>query len=177
VDICGVIGMYALQLASGTPGALLDWNKTYAEDPGKAGRFHCRNLPRHFFAGTVGRENTYATGEGPVKACPMRLARFSTNDSHGNIHGYAGGGRFTGGPLTTFGGAGAAGIPNLRRAATRHLQTRLRTPWGRQQGAGGIGGAQGGHAVSLAGACITTAGVCSGAAVGQKLVSVLIKDL
>src|SRR5882724_6844839 len=36
VDICGVIGMHALQLASETPSALLDWNNNYGEDPNKA---------------------------------------------------------------------------------------------------------------------------------------------
>ena len=29
VDICGVLGMHALQLASGSPSALLDWNNNY----------------------------------------------------------------------------------------------------------------------------------------------------
>ena len=33
VDICGVVGMHALQLASQTPSALLDWNNNYGEDP------------------------------------------------------------------------------------------------------------------------------------------------
>src|SRR6185369_8309728 len=44
VDICGVIGMHALQLASETPSALLDWNNNYGEDPDKAVCFHCSNL-------------------------------------------------------------------------------------------------------------------------------------
>ena len=33
VDICGVLGMHALQLASETPSALLDWNNNYGSDP------------------------------------------------------------------------------------------------------------------------------------------------
>jgi L-fucose isomerase-like protein len=125
VDICGVIGMHALQLASGTPSALLDWNNNYGDDPNKAVCFHCSNLPKHFFkdvhmdfqqiiAGTVGRENTYGTCEGVVKASPMSFARFSTDDRHGAIHGYVGEGRFTDDPLTTFGGAGVVEIPNLQ---------------------------------------------------------------
>jgi L-fucose isomerase-like protein len=125
VDICGVIGMHALQLASGTPSALLDWNNNYGDDPDKAVCFHCSNLPKHFFkevrmdfqqiiAGTVGRENTYGTCEGLVKASPMSFARFSTDDTHGNIHGYVGEGRFTDDPLTTFGGAGVVHIANLQ---------------------------------------------------------------
>ena len=65
-------------------------------------------------AGTVGRENTYGTCEGLVKASPMSFARFSTNDLEGSIDGYVGEGEFTDDPLTTFGGAGVVKIPNLQ---------------------------------------------------------------
>ena len=47
-DICGVLGMHALRLGSGTPSALLDWNNNYGADPNKAVCFHCSNLPKHF---------------------------------------------------------------------------------------------------------------------------------
>ncbi len=125
VDICGVIGMHALRLASGTPSALLDWNNNYGEDPDKAVCFHCSNLPKHFFkevrmdfqqiiAGTVGKENTYGTCVGQVKAAPMSFARFSTNDREGVIHGYVGEGEFTDDPLETFGGAGVVHIPRMQ---------------------------------------------------------------
>ncbi|MGB6460232.1 MAG: hypothetical protein WBG02_09730, partial [Candidatus Acidiferrum sp.] len=40
VDVCGVLGMHALQLASETPSALLDWNNNYGNDPNKAVCFH-----------------------------------------------------------------------------------------------------------------------------------------
>ncbi len=33
VDICGVVAMHALRLASGTPSALLDWNNNYGDGP------------------------------------------------------------------------------------------------------------------------------------------------
>jgi L-fucose isomerase-like protein len=125
VDICGVIAMHAMQLASGTPSALLDWNNNYGDDPDKAVCFHCSNLPKHFFkdvrmeyqqiiAGTVGRENTYGTCEGLVKPGPMTFARFSTNDEAGEIQGYVGEGEFTDDPLNTFGGAGVVHIPRLQ---------------------------------------------------------------
>jgi len=125
VDIPGVLGMHALQLASGTPSALLDWNNNYGEDPDKAVCFHCSNLPKHFFnevrmdfqqiiAGTVGRENTFGTCVGRVKAGPMSFARFSTNDRAGAIEGYVGEGEFTNDPLDTFGGAGVVHIPRLQ---------------------------------------------------------------
>jgi L-fucose isomerase-like protein len=125
VDIVGVVGMHALQLASETPSALLDWNNNYGDDPDKAVCFHCSNLPKHFFrevkmdfqqiiAGTVGRENTYGTCVGLVKSGPMSFARFSTNDKEGRIQGYVGQGEFTDDPLDTFGGAGVVHIPHLQ---------------------------------------------------------------
>ena len=126
VDIAGVVGMHALQLASETPSALLDWNNNYADDPDKAVCFHCSNLPKHFFAdvrmdfqeiiaSTVGKENTFGTCVGRVKAGPMSFARFSTNDREGKMWGYTGEGNFTDDPLETFGGAGVVQIPGLQK--------------------------------------------------------------
>ena len=126
VDVCGVLGMHALQLASETPSALLDWNNNYGNDPNKAVCFHCSNLPKHFFkdvkmdfqeiiAGTVGKENTFGTCVGQVKAGAMSFARFSTDDVNGEIRGYSGSGRFTDDPLETFGGAGVVEIPGLQK--------------------------------------------------------------
>ncbi len=126
VDICGVLGMHALQLASQTPSALLDWNNNYGADPNKAVCFHCSNLPKHFFrsvkmdfqeiiAGTVGKENTFGTCVGLIKPDPMSFARFSTDDTSGKMRGYVGEGRFTDDPLNTFGGAGVVEIPELQK--------------------------------------------------------------
>ena len=126
VDVAGVVGMHALQLASQTPSALLDWNNNYADDPDKAVCFHCSNLPKHFFrdvrmdfqeiiAGTVGKENTFGTCVGRVKSGPMSFARFSTNDREGKMSGYVGEGTFTEDPLEMFGGAGVVQIPGLQK--------------------------------------------------------------
>jgi L-fucose isomerase-like protein len=125
VDICGVVAMYALQLVSETPSALLDWNNNYGDDPNKAVCFHCSNLPKHFFndfrmdyqeiiAGSVGKENTFGTVVGRVKAGPMTFARISTHDRKGQLCGYLGEGNFTNDPLQTFGGAGVVEIPRLQ---------------------------------------------------------------
>ena len=125
VDVMGTISMYSLTLASQSPAALLDWNNNYGDDPNKAVCFHCSNLPLDFFespvmdyqeiiAGTVGRDNTYGTIVGKVKAGPMSFARFSTDDATGAIRGYVGEGRFTKDPLTTFGGAGVVEIAQLQ---------------------------------------------------------------
>jgi L-fucose isomerase-like protein len=124
-DTMGTLSMYALTLASETPSALLDWNNNYGDNPDKAVCFHCSNLPKHFFkevkmdfqqiiAGTVGKENTYGTLDGTVKAGAMTFARFSTDDFEGRITGYVGEGKFTDDPLNTFGGAGVVEIPRMQ---------------------------------------------------------------
>jgi L-fucose isomerase-like protein len=126
VDVCGTVSMHALALASETPSALLDWNNNYGDDPDKAVCFHCSNLPKHFFqdvrmdfqeiiAGTVGKENTFGTCVGRVKAGAMSFARFSTDDTVGVMRGYTGEGAFTNDALNTFGGAGVVQIPHLQR--------------------------------------------------------------
>ncbi|HWQ52434.1 MAG TPA: L-fucose/L-arabinose isomerase family protein [Bryobacteraceae bacterium] len=131
VDICGAVGMYALQLASGTPSALLDWNNNYGDDPDKAVCFHCSNLPRNFFestrmgyqaivAGTVGNENAFGTCVGRVKPGPMTFCRVSTDDRKGKIASYVGEGRFTADPLDTFGGFGVVEIPGMQKLL-RHI--------------------------------------------------------
>jgi L-fucose isomerase-like protein len=126
VDICGVLGMHALQLASRTPSALLDWNNNYGSDPNKAICFHCSNLPKHFFrgvkmdfqqiiAGTVGKDNTFGTCVGLIKPEKMSFARFSTDDTAGKLRGYVGEGAFTDDPLNTFGGAGVVEVPQMQK--------------------------------------------------------------
>jgi L-fucose isomerase-like protein len=65
-------------------------------------------------AGTVGKENTYGTMAGQVKAGDMSYARFSTDEYNGGIRGYVGEGEFTNDSLHTFGGAGVVRIPRLQ---------------------------------------------------------------
>src|SRR5690606_29204167 len=48
-DIVGALAMLAMQLASGRPSALVDWNNNYGEDPDKGVVFHCSNLPKDVF--------------------------------------------------------------------------------------------------------------------------------
>jgi len=132
-DITGVIGMYAMALASGKPSALVDWNNNYGDDPDRCVIFHCSNLPRDVFvsqtiaaddipvmdyqaiiAGTVGVEKTYGTVVGRVRAEPFTYCRVSTDDFNGRILVYLGEGELTNDPLKTFGGYGVARIPNLQ---------------------------------------------------------------
>ena len=70
VDVTGTLTMYAMQLASGSPSALVDWNNNYADDENKCVLFHCGNWAKSFLPDikisnapilgtTVGVENTY----------------------------------------------------------------------------------------------------------------------
>ena len=125
-DVAGVVGMYAMALASQKPSALVDWNNNYGEDPNKAVVFHCSNLPAQVFtdipvmeyqeiiAGTVGPENTYGTMYGRVKADPVTFCRVSTNDFKGRIEAYVGQGVMTNDPMETFGGYGVIEVPNMQ---------------------------------------------------------------
>ncbi|MCX5636342.1 MAG: L-fucose/L-arabinose isomerase family protein [Planctomycetota bacterium] len=125
VDVTGLLGMYILQLASGTPSALLDWNNNYGSDPDKCILFHCSNLPRSFFksskmdyqeiiAGSVGKDNTYGTIVGRIAPGKATFCRTTTDDAAGAISAYAGEGEFTNDKLDTFGGYGVMKISNLQ---------------------------------------------------------------
>ena len=124
-DVGGVLGMYAMQLASGRPSALVDWNNNYGDDPDRCVLFHCSNWPKDLFAdpkmdyqaiiaGTVGQENTYGTVVGRAKATPFTYCRVSTDDLRGEITSYLGEGEITDDPVSTFGGVAVAYIPELQ---------------------------------------------------------------
>jgi len=126
VDVAGLVGMYVLQLASGRPSAIVDWNNNYGDDPDKGVIFHCSNLPKEIFeedasmdyqaiiAGTVGKENTYGTIVGRIKPGPFTYLRVATDDVAGAIRTYVGEGELTRDPLSTFGGYGVVKIPNFQ---------------------------------------------------------------
>jgi len=138
-DITGVVGMYALVLASGKASAIVDWNNNYGEDPDKAVVFHCSNLPKSIFveevdasqgapvmsyqdiiASTVGKANTYGTIVGRVRVSPFTFCRVSTDEIHGRIQAYLGEGMLTDDPLQTFGGYGVIQVPRLQKLL-RHI--------------------------------------------------------
>ncbi|HVN78352.1 MAG TPA: L-fucose/L-arabinose isomerase family protein [Terriglobia bacterium] len=126
VDITGVAAMYALQLASNTPSALVDWNNNYGDDQDKCVFFHCGNWAKAFLPditistaeilGTLlGESNTYGAVAGRTPAGPVTFARISTDDIAGCIRGYVGEGEFTDDPLSTFGSRAVVRIPGLQR--------------------------------------------------------------
>ncbi len=126
VDITGVVSMYALQLASGTPSALVDWNNNYADDLNKCVLFHCGNWAKSFFGSefkmeyapilgsTLGDENTYGVVSGRTPAGPFSYARVTTDDRHGVIKAYVGDGMFVDDPLDTFGSRAVVEVPELQ---------------------------------------------------------------
>lgn len=125
VDVTGTLSMYALQLASGQPSALVDWNNNYGGDPNKCILFHCGNWAKsllsearmanaEILATVLGTENTYGTVSGRAKAAPLTFARITTDDRRGRIRAYVGEGRITDDPLDTFGCRAVAEIPRLQ---------------------------------------------------------------
>jgi len=123
------------------PSAIVDWNNNYGEDPDKAVIFHCSNLPKDIFvdniisvddipamdyqaiiAGTVGKENTYGTVVGRVRAMPFTYCRVSTDEFNGNVQVYLGEGRLTDDPLKTFGGYGVVESSKSTEIACFHLR-------------------------------------------------------
>lgn len=125
VDMVGMVAMYILQLASGEPSAIVDWNNNYGADPDKCVIFHCSNLPKHFFedmkmdfqeiiAGSVGKDNTFGTVVGQLKAGPLTYCRVSTDDLSGKMRVYTGEGEITPDKLRSFGGYGVIHVPKLQ---------------------------------------------------------------
>jgi L-fucose isomerase-like protein len=125
-DMVGMLAMYILQLASGEPSAIVDWNNNYGTDPDKCVIFHCSNLPKHFFedmkmdfqeiiAGSVGKENTFGTMVGQLKAGPLTFCRVSTDDLSGKMRAYTGEGEITPDKVRSFGGYGAIRVPQLQK--------------------------------------------------------------
>jgi L-fucose isomerase-like protein len=125
VDVTGTLTMYAMQLASGSPSALVDWNNNYADDDSKCVLFHCGNWAKSFLPdimistapilGTsVGTENTYGALDGRTPAMPLTYGRISTDDCKGIIKAYVGEGELTNDALNTFGNRAVAQISNLQ---------------------------------------------------------------
>ncbi len=126
VDITGVASMYALQLASGTPSALVDWNNNYADELNKCVLFHCGNWPKsllpdaeiktaEILGSTIGAERTYGAVAGRTPAGPMTFARITTDDESGWIRTYVGEGEFTDDSLETFGARAVVEIPEMQK--------------------------------------------------------------
>jgi L-fucose isomerase-like protein len=126
VDVTGVLTMYAMQLASGTPSALVDWNNNYGGADDKCVLFHCGNWAKSFLpdikvlnapilGSTLGVENTWGALDGRTPASPLTFGRITTDDTAGVIRAYVGEGELTNDDLKTFGNRAVARVPKLQR--------------------------------------------------------------
>jgi L-fucose isomerase-like protein len=131
VDVTGVLTMYAMQLASGTPSALVDWNNNYGSSDDKCVLFHCGNWAKSFLpdikvstapilGSTLGVENTWGALEGRTPGGPLTFGRITTDDTAGCIRAYVGEGELTNDALQTFGNRAVAHVPRLT-SLLRHI--------------------------------------------------------
>lgn len=126
VDICGVVAMYALQLASGKPSAIVDWNNNYEDDEDKCVLFHCANYPAEFYAEqpamgehailglVMPTEISWGSLQGRIKPGPVTFLRMSTDDVAGKLTAYVTEGESTTDPAPTWGGVGVVKVPRLQ---------------------------------------------------------------
>ena len=126
VDVCGVIGMYALVLATRSPAALLDWNNNYGDDRDMCVCTHCSSYPKSFIDNPIeianldvlgeslGAENCFGAVKGKVAAGPMTFFRVSTDDPRAKIRAYLGEGEFTDDPCDMAGGIAVCRVPRLQ---------------------------------------------------------------
>ncbi|WP_425399424.1 L-fucose/L-arabinose isomerase family protein [Aeoliella sp.] len=125
VDVTGTLTMYAMQLASSTPAALVDWNNNYGDYDDKCTLFHCGNWAKSFLpdieiatapilGSTLGEENTYGALKGRTPEGPLTYGRLTTADCDGRVRAYVGQGQLTNDQLDTFGTRAVAEVPNLQ---------------------------------------------------------------
>lgn len=126
VDVTGVLTMYAMQLASNSPSALVDWNNNYGAEDDKCVLFHCGNWAKSFLpdakvlnapilGSTLGVENTWGALDGRTPANPLTYGRITTDDTNGVIRAYVGEGELTDDKLHTFGNRAVAQVPKLQK--------------------------------------------------------------
>jgi L-fucose isomerase-like protein len=126
VDIGNAVMMHALQLATGSPAAVLDWNNNYEDQENKCILFHCGPVPMDMMIGkgrvtdhsmialAVGEGKAYGPNQGRIKPGPFTFGSLLSRD--GRLKAYLGEGSFTDDsiPDDFFGCAGVAEIENLQ---------------------------------------------------------------
>jgi L-fucose isomerase-like protein len=130
IDLCSAITMRAMQLASGQPTAVLDWNNNYGDDENKVILFHCGPVAQSLMTGrgTVTEHKMFAKGdpgsgwgcnEGRIRPFPMTFSNCRTED--GKLILYVDEGEFTADPIEDgfFGCGGVAEIPDLQNKLIR----------------------------------------------------------
>jgi L-fucose isomerase-like protein len=124
-DILGTLSMHALQLASGTPSCLADWNNLHNEDSELVNCWHCGVFPASWAKGkaklgfqkiiaeTVGKDNAMGCVEFVMQDGPVTLCR-ATQDG-GAFKVMLAEGAVEPNPARTFGAYGWVRIPQLQR--------------------------------------------------------------
>jgi len=125
-DMMGLLSMHALQLASGGPSCLADWNNLHNEDPELVNCWHCGVFPHSWartprtmacheiIAATVGRENAMGVVEFVMQDGPVTLCR-CTQDNEGNLKAALIQGAVEPNEATTFGAYGWVRMPEFQR--------------------------------------------------------------
>ena len=123
-DIMGTLSMHALQLASGSPSCLADWNNLHNDDAELVNCWHCGVFPaswakgkakmgcQEIIAGTTGRENAMGVVEFVMKDGPVTLCR-ATQDGAGGFKAVMAQGAVEPNKARTFGAYGWVRIPQL----------------------------------------------------------------
>ncbi len=135
-DIMGTLSMHALQLASGGPSCLADWNNIHNDDPELVNCWHCGVFPlswakgkakmgcQEIIAGTTGRDNAMGVVEFVMKDGPVTLCR-ATQDNEGAFKVVLAEGVAEPNRAKTFGSYGWVRIPGIgelyRKVLLRHF--------------------------------------------------------
>ena len=126
-DVMGGLTMLALQLASGEPSGIMDWNNNYMDDRDKCVMIHCGNYPRSLFGrgfeissldiigASVGYEKCFGACKGRVRPGTVSFARISTDDVSGKIRSYVGEGEFTDDALDTPGAPAVMQVTGMQK--------------------------------------------------------------
>ncbi len=124
-DMMGTLSMHALQLASGAPSALADWNNLHNNDPELVNCWHCGVFPtswaktppkmgcQEIIAGTTGRDNAMGVVEFVMQDGPVTLCR-ATQDNAGTPKVMLAQGAVEPTDAQTFGGYGWVRIPGIQ---------------------------------------------------------------
>jgi L-fucose isomerase-like protein len=125
-DILGTLSMHALQLASGGPSCLADWNNLHNDDPELVNCWHCGVFPtswakgkpkmgcQEIIAGETGRENAMGVVEFVMQDGPVTLCR-ATQDNEGYPKVALAEGVVEPNKATTFGSYGWVRLPGIDR--------------------------------------------------------------
>jgi L-fucose isomerase-like protein len=126
-DVTGLVSMYALKLASGTPSVLADWNNNYGRERDKCVFWHCGYFAKSFVPDLVMGQhpspdlpNSWGTLHGRASSSDLTFARITTDDVAGRIRAYVGEGRITDDPLDTYGTPAVVEITGLQKLL-RHM--------------------------------------------------------